>query len=60
MKNIVSFPKQVKSQAMKDLEWLTEFLIAGGHADMAQELNDDFADFRKSLKDGTKKDIEAA
>ncbi len=60
MKKVIAFPTQVKSQAMKDLEWLTEFLIAGGHEDMAKDLNEDFAEFRKSLKDGVKKEIEAA
>ncbi len=59
MNKTITFPVQVKSQAMKDLEWLTEYLTANGRAEMAKELNDDFNEFRKGLKAGTK-EIEAA
>jgi hypothetical protein len=58
MKNIVSLNLPKKSQAMEDLEWLTEFLLANGRDEMAKELNDDFAAFQKTLK--TEKTEEAA
>ncbi|MBP7863265.1 hypothetical protein KA183_16380 [bacterium] len=58
MKNIISLNLPKKSQAMEDLEWLTEFLLANGRDEMAKELNDDFAAFQQTLK--TEKTIEAA
>lgn len=58
MKNIISLNLPKKSQAMEDLEWLTEFLLANGRVEMAKELNDDFAAFQQTLK--TEKTIEAA